>query len=118
MIWLVKIYDSQNANHLNLSYQVPLQGVQLLPVSLKVMSGARQARRAPSLHQWETSIKANSTEASNESNLNTPDLKRDESVKRKMMQEIRKVRRDRKHTCKTCQKPHIVAMPLQIVSSL
>ena len=39
-------------------------------------------RRAPSLHQWETPIKANSAEASNESRLNAPNLKRDESVKR------------------------------------
>ena len=39
-------------------------------------------RRAPSLYQWETPIKANSAEASNESNLDTPNLKRNESVKR------------------------------------
>ena len=82
MIWLVKIYCFQNANNLNLSYQVPLQGVQLLPISLQVMFGARQVRRAPSLHQWETPIEANSAEASDESNLDTPDLKREESVKK------------------------------------
>ena len=41
------------------------------------------------MHQWETPIKANSAEASNEPNLDTPDLKRDELV-RGMMQEIRK----------------------------
>ena len=58
------------------------------------MSGARQMRRAPSLHQWETHIKANSDEASNESNLDTPYLKRDKSVK-EMMQEIRKARKDK-----------------------
>ena len=39
-------------------------------------------RRASSLHQWETPVKANSTEASDESSLNAPNLKRDESVKR------------------------------------
>ena len=39
-------------------------------------------RRAPFLHQRETHIKANSAEASNESSLNAPNLKRDESVKR------------------------------------
>ena len=89
MIWLVKIYNSQNTNNLNLSYQVPLQEVQLLPVSLQIVFGARQMRRAPSLHQWETSIKANRAKASNESNLDTTDLKRKESVK-KMMQEIGK----------------------------
>ena len=65
-----------------LSYQVPLQGVQLFPVSLQIISEARQMRRALSLHQWETSVKANSVEASNESNLDTPNLKRNESVKR------------------------------------
>ena len=64
-----------------LSYQVPLQGVQLFPVSLQIMSGARQMRRAPSLYQWDTHVKANSAEASNESNLNTLNLKRNESVK-------------------------------------
>ena len=63
-----------------MSYQVPLQGVQLLPVSLQIMSGAQQARRAPSLHQWEISVKGNSAEASNESSLDALDLKRDESV--------------------------------------
>ena len=51
-------------------------------------------RTAPSLHQWETPIKANSAEASNESNLDTPYLKRDKSVK-EMMQEIRKARKDK-----------------------
>ena len=65
-----------------LSYQVPLQGVQMLPVSLQIMSGARQTRRAPSLHKWETLVKANSAKASNESSLNAPNLKRNESVKR------------------------------------
>ena len=45
------------------------------------MSEARQVRRAPSLHQWETPVKANSVEASDESSLNAPNLKRDESVK-------------------------------------
>ena len=39
-------------------------------------------RRAPSLHQWETPINANSAEALNESNLDIPNLKRNESVKR------------------------------------
>ena len=39
-------------------------------------------RRALSLHQWETPVKANSVEALNESNLDTPDLKRNKSVKR------------------------------------
>ena len=39
-------------------------------------------RRAPSLHQWETPIEANSVEASNESNFDTPYLKRDKLVKR------------------------------------
>ena len=39
-------------------------------------------RRAPSLHQWETLVKANSAEASNESNLDTPNLKRNKSIKR------------------------------------
>ena len=39
-------------------------------------------RRAPSLHQWETPVKANSAEVSDESSLNAPNLKRDESVKR------------------------------------
>ena len=77
MIWLVKIYDSQNANRLNFSYQVPLQGIQLLSVSLQIMFGARQTRRALSLHQWETHVKANSAEASNKSNLDTLDLKRE-----------------------------------------
>ena len=38
-------------------------------------------RRAPSLHQWETPLKANGTEVSNEFNLDTPNLKRNESVK-------------------------------------
>ena len=65
-----------------LSYQVLLQGVQLLLVSLQIMSGARQTRRALFLHQWETSVKVNSVEASNESNLDTLNLKRDESEKR------------------------------------
>ena len=74
-IWLVMIHKILTI--LIFSYQVPLQGVQLLPVSLQIMSGARQTRRAPSLHQWETLVKANSTEASNESNLDTPDLKRE-----------------------------------------
>ena len=46
------------------------------------MSGARQTRRAPSLHQWETPVEANSTKASDESNLYTPDLKGNELVKR------------------------------------
>ena len=68
--------------NLNLSYQVPLQGVQLLPVSLQIVFGARQARRAPSLHQWETHVEANSTKASDESNLDTPYLKRDKSAKK------------------------------------
>ena len=54
----------------------------MLPVSLQVMSGTRHVKRAPSLHQWETPVKANSTEASNESNLDIPNLKRNESVKR------------------------------------
>ena len=35
------------------------------------------------MHQWETPIKANSTKASDESNLYTPDMKINESVKRK-----------------------------------
>ena len=39
-------------------------------------------RRAPSLHQWETPVKANSVEASNEFNLDTQNLKRNELVKR------------------------------------
>ena len=34
------------------------------------------------MHQWETHVNANSTKASNESNLYTLDLKRDEFVKR------------------------------------
>ena len=51
-------------------------------------------RRAPSLHQWETPIKANSSKALNESNLDTPDLKKDKSVKG-MMQEIKKARKDK-----------------------
>ena len=79
-IWLVKIYKILIISIL--SYQVLLQGVQLLLVSLQIMSEARQTRRAPSLHQWETPIKANSAEASNESNLDTLNLKRNESVKR------------------------------------
>ena len=45
------------------------------------MTGARQARRAPSLYQRKSHVKANSTKASDESNLDTPDLKRNESVK-------------------------------------
>ena len=65
-----------------LSYQVLLQGVQLIPISLQIIYGAQQTRRALSLHQWETPIKANSTEASNESSLDTLDLKRKESEKR------------------------------------
>ena len=91
MIWLIKIYYLWNTNNLNLSYQVPLQGVQLLPVSLQVMYGARQVRRAPSLHQRETPIEANSTEASDKSNLDTPNLRGGISVK-KMMQKIGKRR--------------------------
>ena len=39
-------------------------------------------RKAPSMHQWKTPIKANSAEASNKFNLNTSDLKGNESVKR------------------------------------
>ena len=39
-------------------------------------------RRAPSLHQWETPVNANSAEVSNESNLDTPNLKRNKLVKR------------------------------------
>ena len=74
-IWLVMIYKILIISIL--SYQVPLQGVQLFPVSLQIMSAARQVRRAPSLYQWETPVKANSIEASNESNLDTPDLKRE-----------------------------------------
>ena len=46
------------------------------------MYRARQMRRAPSLHQWKAPVEANSTKASNESNFDTPDLKRYESVKR------------------------------------
>ena len=46
------------------------------------MSGAGKARRAPSLHQWETPIVANSAKASNESNLDTPNLKGSISVKK------------------------------------
>ena len=58
------------------------------------MFGARQARRAISLHHWETHVKANSTKASNESNLDTPDLERDKSVK-ELVQEIKNVKRDK-----------------------
>ena len=39
-------------------------------------------RRASSLHQWETPVEANSAEASNESSIDTPNLKRNESIKR------------------------------------
>ena len=46
------------------------------------MFGARQVRRAPSLHKRETHVKTNSTEASDESDLDNPDLKENESVKR------------------------------------
>ena len=74
-IWLVMIHKILIISIL--SYQIPLQGVQLFSVSLQIMSEARQTRRAPSLHQWETHVKANSAEASNESNLDTPDLKRE-----------------------------------------
>ena len=115
-IWLVMIHKILIISIF--SYQVPIQRVQLLPISLQVVSGARQTRRAPSLHQRETPVKANSAEASNESNLDTLDLKRNEISKEELVQEIRKVRRDKKHTYKTCQKPHIVTAPLQIVSNL
>ena len=65
----------------------------MLLVSLQVMSGARQVRRAPSLHQWETLIEANSAKSSDESNLDTPDLKRDKSVK-ELVQEIKNIKKD------------------------
>ena len=45
------------------------------------MPRARQARRAPSLLYWETLVEANSTKASDVSDLDTPDLKRNKSVK-------------------------------------
>ena len=51
-------------------------------VRLQVVSGARKARRAPSLHQWKTPIEANSTKASDESNFNTLDLKGSEIKKK------------------------------------
>ena len=47
-IWLVMIHKILIISIL--SYQVPLQGVQLFPVSLQIMSGAQQMRRALSLH--------------------------------------------------------------------
>ena len=53
----------------------------MLPVSLQVLSIARQERRAPSLHQRETPIEANSTKASDESDLDTLDLKENELVR-------------------------------------
>ena len=74
----------------------------MLPISLQVISGARKAGRAPSLHQWKTPIEANSAKTSNESNLNTPNLRGDILVK-KIMQKIKEgksvhVRRARIHT--------------------
>ena len=79
---------------MNLSYQVPLQGFQLLSISLQVISRARKTGRALSLFQWKTPIEANSAEASDKSNLDTPDLKRKESVK-EIMQEIKEGKSER-----------------------
>ena len=56
------------------------------------MPGARWAIRAPSLHHRETPIKASSTKTSNESDLDTPDLKGNKLVKEKM-QKIRKLKK-------------------------
>ena len=49
-------------------------------------------RRAPSLHQWKTPIEANSAKTSNESNLNTPNLRGNTSAK-EIMQEMRMMER-------------------------
>ena len=71
-------------------------------------------KRAPS----ETPVKANSAEASNESDLDTPNLKRDESVKRNDARDKEVRKGIRKHTYKTCQNPHIMTALLETVSSL
>ena len=60
------------------------------------MSRARQAREAPSLHQWKTLVKANSAETSNESNFDTLDLKRNKSVKRNYAKDKKKPKKDKK----------------------
>ena len=57
------------------------------------MTRSKQARRAPSLHQTETPVKTNSTEASDESDLDTPNLKGNKQIKEKLARD-RKVKKD------------------------
>ena len=76
--------DKLEEPHLCIKRRLMSRLIALKPwISLQVMYGARQARRAPSLHQKKAPVKANSTEASDKSDINTLDLKEVNKIREK-----------------------------------